>query len=235
MEKKDESVWQRNAPTQIILNSILAALDGILIPWAFDSLRRPYSYMVIALLVCSFFLFAVSAEQTLNAPDENDVRKYIYYMLWYNIGAILLGLSIALAIYVNFDVRTHGIAPWYVVVAYLVLFSFLFLHRWVKDSYWLLRERKTSFKDCIDELEDRRRPKQEVPMFMRWFYKSKGIRIRNAMPHDDVYTRLGPSKVHGVGVFAICDIPKGTFVSIVSESVKRFRRNRAECRVDVKS
>lgn len=28
--------------------------------------------------------------------------------------------------------------------------------------------------------------------------------------HDQVYTRLMPSPIHGVGVFAICDIPKGT-------------------------
>ncbi|MGO9266216.1 MAG: SET domain-containing protein [Candidatus Binataceae bacterium] len=30
------------------------------------------------------------------------------------------------------------------------------------------------------------------------------------MPHDGVYTRLKPSKIHGVGVFAVRDIPKGT-------------------------
>lgn len=30
------------------------------------------------------------------------------------------------------------------------------------------------------------------------------------LPHDGVYTRLKPSPIHGVGVFAIRDIPKGT-------------------------
>lgn len=30
------------------------------------------------------------------------------------------------------------------------------------------------------------------------------------MPHDAVYARIQPSKLHGVGVFAIRDIPKGT-------------------------
>ncbi len=29
------------------------------------------------------------------------------------------------------------------------------------------------------------------------------------LPHHNVYTRLQPSKIHGVGVFAIRDIPKG--------------------------
>lgn len=28
-------------------------------------------------------------------------------------------------------------------------------------------------------------------------------------PHSNVYTRLAPSKIHGVGIFAIKDIPKG--------------------------
>jgi SET domain-containing protein len=32
------------------------------------------------------------------------------------------------------------------------------------------------------------------------------------LPHDRVYTRLKPSKIHGVGVFAICAIPKGTSI-----------------------
>jgi SET domain-containing protein len=32
------------------------------------------------------------------------------------------------------------------------------------------------------------------------------------LPHEGVYTRLKPSKIHGVGVFAIRDIPKGRYV-----------------------
>jgi len=32
----------------------------------------------------------------------------------------------------------------------------------------------------------------------------------NALPHDKTYTRLMLSPIHGVGVFAIRDIPKGT-------------------------
>lgn len=32
------------------------------------------------------------------------------------------------------------------------------------------------------------------------------------MPHHEVYARLRPSRIHGVGVFAIKDIPKGTHI-----------------------
>ena len=32
------------------------------------------------------------------------------------------------------------------------------------------------------------------------------------LPHNGVFTRLRPSKIHGVGVFAIRDIPKNTYI-----------------------
>jgi len=32
------------------------------------------------------------------------------------------------------------------------------------------------------------------------------------MPHDGVYARLRPSRIHGIGVFAIRKIKKGTYV-----------------------
>jgi uncharacterized protein len=32
------------------------------------------------------------------------------------------------------------------------------------------------------------------------------------LPHEGVYARLKPSKIHGVAVFAIIDIPKETYV-----------------------
>jgi len=32
------------------------------------------------------------------------------------------------------------------------------------------------------------------------------------MPHFSVYTRLGYSKIHGIGIIAIKNIPKGTYI-----------------------
>lgn len=33
-----------------------------------------------------------------------------------------------------------------------------------------------------------------------------------SLPHTNLYTRLKPSVLGGVGVFAICDIPKGAYI-----------------------
>jgi len=39
-------------------------------------------------------------------------------------------------------------------------------------------------------------------------------------PHDNVYARIKPSPIHGVGVFAIRDIPKGT--DVFRGEIRRF-------------
>jgi hypothetical protein len=40
----------------------------------------------------------------------------------------------------------------------------------------------------------------------------KYLRREKTLPHDGVYTRLKASRAHGVGVFAIVDIPEGTYM-----------------------
>ena len=36
--------------------------------------------------------------------------------------------------------------------------------------------------------------------------------MKTTTPHDGVYARIGPSRIHGVGVRAIRDIPAGTLM-----------------------
>jgi SET domain-containing protein len=42
---------------------------------------------------------------------------------------------------------------------------------------------------------------------------------KSSLPHSNVYTRLKPSAIHGVGVFAIRNIPKGTQLFDGSEEI----------------
>ncbi len=50
-------------------------------------------------------------------------------------------------------------------------------------------------------------------------------RLHHHLKHE-VYCKLGVSKIHGVGVFALRDIPKGTtpFKSMVTHKEKKFSR-----------
>lgn len=51
-------------------------------------------------------------------------------------------------------------------------------------------------------------------------------------PHGGVYVRLKPSKIHGVGVFAIRDIPKGTYVFKGDDGEMVWVRTSATSRLD---
>jgi hypothetical protein len=43
--------------------------------------------------------------------------------------------------------------------------------------------------------------------------------MKHSLPHSGVYTRLKPSPIHGVGVFALRRIPKGTLLFDTNEKV----------------
>jgi len=64
----------------------------------------------------------------------------------------------------------------------------------------------------------------------------KTKRTDRQLPSDGVYTRIKPSKIHGVGVFAICPIPKGASIfpkddaPIVWIRKSRIKRLRGEIR-----
>lgn len=47
---------------------------------------------------------------------------------------------------------------------------------------------------------------------------------RSRLPHDEVYTRLAPSELHGVGVFAIRAIPRGAQLFTGDEGEMRWIR-----------
>lgn len=46
------------------------------------------------------------------------------------------------------------------------------------------------------------------------------------LPHDGVYTRIGPSRRHGVGVLAIVDIAAGTLLFAGEDERVAWRRRR---------
>jgi len=53
--------------------------------------------------------------------------------------------------------------------------------------------------------------------------------MKSRAPHDGVYARIGPSRIHGVGVRAVCDIPAGTLV-FAGESERVVWASRAAVR-----
>lgn len=53
--------------------------------------------------------------------------------------------------------------------------------------------------------------------------------MKRKLPHEGVYARIGPSRIHGVGVRAVRDIPAGTLV-FAGESERVVWKSRAAVR-----
>jgi hypothetical protein len=177
-----ETTWQRNAGSQIVLDSIFAGLAAIWVTIAINDPRMDNTWKfvdsVCALL--SFFFFAISAEGTTNAFDERDVLKFVYYLLWYNLGVILVGAAIGILVLSHFDpyfLRWVGsifwcVSPitlrWCVWLGYAVIWLVL-LWRWVHDACWLLFKNARKFQEYLDELDDKlpRHDRRSRHRFMR--------------------------------------------------------------------
>ncbi len=181
----DDKTWQKGAGSQVVLDSIFAALAAIWITFATqDSLQTRLKFFEIACSLFSFFLFAISAEGTTNSYDEKDVLKYVYYLLWYNVGVILIGSSIGLLIYAHFRahlLRFAGSFLWssppfvsqvLVAVIYVLIFVVL-LWRWIADAFWLLREPREEFDLYLRELNDEVPPTPERHFLMRLIFRRR--------------------------------------------------------------
>ena len=75
-----EKIWAKHASSYIVINSIFAALSGILIVLVISdaNAKKPIGdIFVLAVLVFSFCLFALASEMPLDAVDEDDIEKYV--------------------------------------------------------------------------------------------------------------------------------------------------------------
>jgi hypothetical protein len=101
-----DKTWEKNAATQVVLNSIFAALAAVWITVALGEDKDVTTWVkffeTVAALF-SFLLFAISAEGTTTASDEHDVLKYVYYLVWYNVGVVLLSFAIGLFVFERFE------------------------------------------------------------------------------------------------------------------------------------
>jgi hypothetical protein len=179
---RPDSTWQKNAPSQIALNSIFAALAGILLVFsAQDPLAGTWhKFLELMFSLFSFLLFARSAEGTINALDEKDVRQFVYYLIWYNLAVVFLVVSIAVLVYAyfaehflsfcqrNFPLLSICKLQCIGMVLFFIFFVAL-LKCWLWDFFWLIRVRREELIAYIEELEDIMKPKPEPSrLFNLW-------------------------------------------------------------------
>ena len=182
----EDKRWQKNAGSQIVLDSIFAALAAVWVTFAIqDKMHTKLKFVEVVCSLLSFFLFASSAEGTTTAYDEGDVLKFVYYLLWYNIGVFLIGAAIGALILAHFEthVRKYGVwvascmSPtsfvWSIRMLYAVFFVAL-LWRWIYDVWFLLCKNQLEFSEYLKELNDEKTPEHQHHFVMRLIFKRRG-------------------------------------------------------------
>lgn len=184
MARPAETTWEKSAPSQIVLNSIFAALDGALIVIILQdqNANSGLHLLSLSLLVMSFALFAVSAEKCVVALEERDVKKYAYYMLPYNLGVIVGGAAIEILVYLRFDSKLRGwVSPYsggcsrWLLPLWWLLVAVVLMRTWICDVWWLFASGRTEYEVWLEELEDKRNPREEHSHLMKLFYGVRGV------------------------------------------------------------
>jgi hypothetical protein len=116
----------------------------------------------------------------------------VYYLLWYNVGVILIGSSIGLLIYAHFGIhllRFTGSFLWclpplatqaLLTTIYVLTFVVL-LWRWLDDACFLLFETQENFDLYLRELNDEVSPRPEHHLVMRLIFKRR-LKYENPTP-----------------------------------------------------
>jgi len=200
-----EKPWHRNASNLLVVNSILAAISLIVV----QSTKGNLIWLIAGIIAA--LLFIISAEKITEALDEDNVHTYVSYFVPYNFGVLLL--FVALVGMIRHYIPFSPIALlWVSIISAATLFV-IWLIVWGKDVKFLICSGQEDYQNYIDELEGISEPKRDNDCWTRLFYKVRS-RLKakkiSVLPHRNVYARLKPSPIHGIGAFAIRPIKKGT-------------------------
>ena len=206
MTKRNDTPWRDNSSFVATFYSILTAMVGAVLALAIgDKEIAAFWYWPIGLLSISMISFIWGLEKCGEAMDEDDIDKYLAWLLVYNFGSVAMFFGIATYIGMHYHVSWTLL----VIILFVALISSL---KWLCDIWFLIFASNANSEEYREELLGNSRPQKQLDLvmilygFCRRMHKHKLKEFY--LPDTKSYTRLCPSKIHGVGVFAIRDIPK---------------------------
>jgi fumarate reductase subunit D len=163
--------WTKDAPNLLVINGIFTALSVILIPIVLqDNGALKQNWIApIFLLIFTFGLFALTAAKIAEAVEQNNLQKYVSYLLLYNLAVILLFVSIGLVIYYHYS-------PSNKVLICLISSITLVCLPWIRDFFWLLFTSKKDFDKYLSGLRGDTEPQTDywIFSFTKLFGKIRG-------------------------------------------------------------
>ena len=156
--RKNEKPWHKNSANYLIVNSIFAVISVFFIGLLFQvpikhTINEHLSDISVLFGVIALFVLIVTSEKTVHAVEEDDVRKYIAYMLPYNFGVLSLFISLDLGL-------LERIQSLWISRGVFVL-SIVFWIPFGKSVYFHFTSTKDKFNEYISELEGKKLPESE--------------------------------------------------------------------------
>lgn len=209
MEKRQKEVpWRDNSSFVQMFYAILTAMIGAITALAIGDEKIKSDWLwPIGLLSFSMVSFIWGLEKCGEAVDDDDIDKYLAWLLAYNLGTAAMFYGIAMYIGLHFRLEKASLA----FILFLATVASL---KWLKDVYFLLFKNEVEYEVYRQELLGNRRPEKEldpivrIHRFFRRFHRQNGKEL--PLPDTATFTRLQRSPIHGVGVFAIRPIAKDT-------------------------
>jgi len=218
MTTRKDTPWRDNSSFVITFYSILTAMVGAILALAIgDKEIAAVWYCPIGLLALSMILFILGLERCGEAMDEDDIDKYLAWLLVYNFGSVAMFFGIATYIAMHYHVS-------WTLLAILLFFALIASWKWLRDIYFLIFASEADSEAYREELLGNQLPQKQLDLVVRMYGFCRRMHKRktktSCLPDTNTYTRLRPSQIHGVGVFAIRDIPKG--VNIFSDDMSEM-------------
>ncbi|MGA3334334.1 MAG: hypothetical protein ABSC62_09245 [Terracidiphilus sp.] len=152
--------WRDNSSFVSTYYSILAAMAGAILALAVgDQEIKASWYLPVGLLAFSMICFIWGHEKCADALDEDDVDKYLAWLLAYNFGTAAMFFGIAT--YIGFHYRL----PWTVFVAILIL-AVAASWKWLHDIGYLLFKGEVEYEAYREELLGLRQLEKEPDWLM---------------------------------------------------------------------
>ncbi len=210
---RKDTPWRDNSIFVTTFYAILTAMVGAVLALAIgDKDIAAVWYWPIGLLALSMILFIWGLERCGEAMDEDDIDKYLAWLLVYNFGSVAMFFGIATYIGMHYHVS-------WILLVIILLVALVASWKWITDICFLIFASDADSEEYREELLGNRKPQKQLDLVIRLYKFCRRMHKRkvmeSCMPDTNSYTRLRPSKIHGVGVFAIRNIPKG--VNIFSD------------------
>ena len=182
------------------------------------------------LINLSHFPIYYLCQKITDALDEDDVEKYIFLFIPYNIAVILLCLGLFSIVYFRYKIGIIQVLNWSVgIFGYQIIqsyigstinLSFILIwvyctRKWWHDTWWLLIKPESEYQEYIKELEGKKTPEFDTPgKGYKLFKYIRGRIVKKKLPDfKEVRLELHPSPIEGIGVFAARKIAIGNYIA----------------------